>query len=442
MEDSVVIKVENLTKIYKLYEKPIDRLKEAIHPLKQKYHKNFHALKDISFEVKKGDCLGIIGKNGSGKSTLLKIITGVLTPTLGKVTLGGKVAALLELGAGFNPEFTGLENIYLQGSISGFSREYMDKIVPEIIEFADIGDFINQPVKMYSSGMFIRLAFAVSSCTKPDILIVDEALSVGDFFFVQKCYKKIEEIIKQGTTVVFVTHNISDLIKFCNKAILLENGKCIYQGDSLIAMQKYLATPMPQDSNLSDTSFKNTNVDNWIPEGCALDISRAHIETNGDAVCTKVGISNVDLKPANFLKVGDTIIFYIEFKAVKDMDVPICGVSIFDKHGNVVHGKHSLHYEAFGVKQAKKNDLIRCKLKIKLDIALGEYSYVIGLSAMEDSYYKNIKVLSNNEVLQNIKRITHLSKINTFLVYGNEMGFPVNFNGMCNLNGGCEIEVL
>lgn len=195
--NNIAIKIENLSKIYKLYDKPIDRLKEALSISRKKRHKDYYALNDINLEIKKGEIVGIVGTNGSGKSTILKIITGVLTPTTGTINIDGKISALLELGAGFNPEYTGIENIYLNGTMLGYSKEEMETKIPKIIEFADIGDFIYQPVKTYSSGMFARLAFAVSINVDPDILIVDEALSVGDTRFQKKCYRKMEEFKKQ-----------------------------------------------------------------------------------------------------------------------------------------------------------------------------------------------------------------------------------------------------
>lgn len=232
MNKDIAIKVDNLSKVYKLYNAPIDRLKESLHPLKKSYHKEFYALNDVSFEIKKGETVGIIGKNGSGKSTLLKIITGVLNPTHGKVTVNGRVAALLELGAGFNPEYTGMENIYFQGNLMGYSREEMELKVDNIIKFADIGDFIDQPVKNYSSGMFARLAFAVSINVEPDILIVDEALSVGDMAFQSKCFNKFKEFREKGVTILFVTHSVDTVIKYCQSAVLLNNGIVIENGPS------------------------------------------------------------------------------------------------------------------------------------------------------------------------------------------------------------------
>lgn len=240
MNKNTAIKVQNLTKTYKLYDKPIDRLKESLHPLKKKYHKDFYALNDVSFEIKKGETVGIIGKNGSGKSTLLKIITGVLTPTSGRVTIHGKISAILELGAGFNPEMTGLENIYLNTSINGMNKAQTDKKIDEIVAFAELGEFIHQPIKTYSSGMKARLAFAVSINVEPDILIVDEALSVGDSAFQRKCFAKMEEIRAKGATILFVSHSEGSIVSLCNRAIWISNGNQIIDGTPKLVTGLYM----------------------------------------------------------------------------------------------------------------------------------------------------------------------------------------------------------
>lgn len=218
------IRVENLRKIYHLYENPKDRLLEALKIGKKSYHKEFAALDNISFDVQKGEVMGIIGTNGAGKSTLLKIITGVLTESDGNVEIDGKVSALLELGAGFNQECTGVENIYLNGKMMGYSKKEMDARFDSIVNFADIGDFIYQPVKTYSSGMFARLAFAVAINVEPDILIVDEALSVGDIFFQNKCFKKFDELKNKGVTILFVSHDISSVRQMCSRVLWLDKG--------------------------------------------------------------------------------------------------------------------------------------------------------------------------------------------------------------------------
>lgn len=237
----IAIKVENLSKVYRLYDKPTDRVKESLSLTKKKYSREHYALNNLSLEIKKGETVGILGTNGSGKSTLLKIITGVLTPSEGKIEVNGKISALLELGAGFNPEYTGLENIYLNGTMMGYTREEMDLRVSSIIEFADIGEFINQPVKTYSSGMFARLAFAVSINVEPDILIVDEALSVGDTRFQIKCIEKMKNLKETGTTILFVSHATEQIKRFCTRGVWINKGKIIDIGEASDVVDRYEA---------------------------------------------------------------------------------------------------------------------------------------------------------------------------------------------------------
>lgn len=232
IQNMAAITVQDVTKIYRLYDKPIDRLKESISLTHKSYHKDFYALNGLSFTVEKGQTVGIIGTNGSGKSTILKIITGVLTPTTGTVAVDGKISALLELGAGFNSDYTGIENIYMNGTMIGFTRKEMDEKLQDILDFADIGDFVYQPVKTYSSGMFVRLAFALAINVEPEILIVDEALSVGDVFFQAKCYRRMEEIRKSGTTILMVTHDMGSIIKYCDKVVLLNRGNFVAEGEA------------------------------------------------------------------------------------------------------------------------------------------------------------------------------------------------------------------
>lgn len=237
----VVIRANQLGKCFHIYNKPQDRLKQFFSLNQKKYYREFWALQDVSFSVHKGGSFGIIGRNGSGKSTLLQMLCQTLTPTAGNVEVNGRIAALLELGAGFNPEFTGKENVYMNGAILGFSRKEMDARFDEIIAFADIGDFIDQPVKTYSSGMFVRLAFSVQAHVSPDILIIDEALSVGDIFFQQKCAKRMQYLREQGTTLIFVSHDMGTVRDLCENAVYLKSGKMIYCGPSIEAIRKYYA---------------------------------------------------------------------------------------------------------------------------------------------------------------------------------------------------------
>lgn len=239
-EENTAIKIQDLTKSYKLYDSPSSRLKEALHPFKKKYHRDFEALKSINLEIRKGETVGIIGKNGSGKSTLLKIITGVLTPTSGHVKVQGKVSAILELGAGFNPEMSGIDNIYLNNALNGLNKGQTDKVINDIIAFAELGEFIHQPLKTYSSGMKARLAFAVSINVEPDILIVDEALSVGDAAFSRKCFAKMEAIRARGATILFVSHSDSSIVSLCNRAIWLNKGEKLIEGSPKLVTGLYM----------------------------------------------------------------------------------------------------------------------------------------------------------------------------------------------------------
>lgn len=274
---SLMIKVDNLVKRYNMYDNPIDRLKEACSITKKSYHKEFSALNGISFEVEKGDAIGILGKNGCGKSTLLKMITGVLTPTSGTIEINGKVSAILELGTGFNPEYTGIENIYLNGTMMGCTREEIDKKVDSIVEFADIGDFINQPVKIYSSGMFARLAFAVAINVNPDILIVDEALAVGDTRFQIKCINKMKSLKDSGTTILFVSHATEQIKRFCNKAIWIKDGRIKEQGpaseiaDLYEDYMKYGDVDNKKDVRLKETNDTSTNEETIEEEEKTID---------------------------------------------------------------------------------------------------------------------------------------------------------------------------
>jgi ABC-type polysaccharide/polyol phosphate transport system ATPase subunit len=272
MNKDIVINVTNITKTYQLYDSRADRVKEAFHPLRKKYHRPFNALTDVSFQVRKGEFLGIIGRNGSGKSTLLQILCGILQPTVGTVTVNGRISALLELGAGFNPEFTGRENVYLNASILGFSKKEIDGKFDKIEAFADIGEFIDQPVKIYSSGMAVRLAFAVQANVEPDILILDEVFAVGDSYFQAKCTKRMMQLIEQGVTILYVTHSVDSVPQLCDRAIYLEAGNIKQIGSSISVVDTYLrdvrreqyATGLMVDFNEDQNSETTSSNDKLI----------------------------------------------------------------------------------------------------------------------------------------------------------------------------------
>lgn len=256
MSSEVAIRVENVAKSFAIYERPYHRLLQQLFPNAGRgWHREFHALRDVSFEVRRGDTVGIVGRNGSGKSTLLQLICGTMSPTSGRIEVNGRIAALLELGAGFNPEFTGRENVFLNGTVLGLSRDDIEMRFDDIAAFADIGDFIEQPVKSYSSGMYVRLAFAVAINVTPDILVVDEALSVGDEAFQRKCFARIQRMRDHGATVLFVSHGAGTVLELCNRAILLDRGDCLADGAPRQVISRYqqlLYAPAERQAELRD----------------------------------------------------------------------------------------------------------------------------------------------------------------------------------------------
>lgn len=339
MSNDTAIKVENLTKVYKLYDSPQDRLKEALNPLRKKYHRDFYALNDVSFEIKRGETVGIIGQNGAGKSTLLKVITGILTPSHGTVAVNGRISALLELGAGFNPLLTGIENIFFNGAIMGFSKEEINAKLDSILAFADIGAFIHQPVKTYSSGMFVRLAFAVAVHVEPEILIVDEALAVGDMRFKQKCFRKINEFKEKNNTILFVSHDLSMNITYCDTSIWLEKGvvKGIDIPESIAKRYRAFMTgysfetgaETPVDSGTSSDSSNQTLM---------LDQVNPEAENFGDGAAEIVGISLFDKwnKKVYIVRPKQTLRLMIKVRTRQEIFSPILGFTLKDKLGAVV----------------------------------------------------------------------------------------------------------
>ena len=398
----IIIKVENLSKVYKLYEKPIDRLKESLSITKKVYSKKYYALNDISFEVKKGETIGIIGVNGSGKSTLLKIITGVLTPTTGLITTNGKVSALLELGAGFNPEYTGLENIYLFGTMAGYSKSEMEKKVDSILEFAEIGDFINQPVKTYSSGMFARLAFAVSINVEPDILIVDETLSVGDIFFQNKCFKKFEELQNEGATILFVSHDISSVKQLCSKVLWIDNGIQKMFGNKNEVCSEYLNEKFKLLNKL------NNNEDNENKNNLDYQESLVHIKApkvcinKNDTVSEDVSILSFFIKDANnnivtSIKTKCTYYFHLMARINKDIDSAIFGFTLENNKGIDVVAINTFVANNEKVIRCKKDTVIEVIFEINIPkISKGEYLISPAIADGTQRNHKTLAWLHNN----------------------------------------------
>lgn len=368
MSDNV-IEVKNISKMYKLYDKKSDRFKEALGLTKKKCYHEHYALSDVSFEVKKGETVGIIGTNGSGKSTILKIITGVLQPTSGELKVNGRISALLELGVGFNMEYTGIENIYLNGTMMGFSREEIDKRLDSILQFADIGEFVYQPVKTYSSGMFVRLAFAVAINIDPEILIVDEALSVGDVFFQVKCYHKFEEFKKLGKTILFVSHDLGSISKYCDRVILLNKGKKISEGIPKQIVDEYKQILVNKEQELDITQNGETNLvetdENWNNELLInpnlLDYGEKKAEIVDFAIIDNKGrvTSNIE-KGTNF-----EIKFKVRFH--ERIEEPIFAFTIKDLQGTEVTGTNTMYENvSTGTVEAGEERIISFKQRMNL----------------------------------------------------------------------------
>ena len=369
----IAIKVDNVSKLYKLYDKPSDRFKEALGLTKEKKYREHYALSDVSFEVKKGETVGIIGTNGSGKSTILKIITGVLNPTGGKVDVSGRISALLELGAGFNMEYTGVENIYLNGTMMGYSKEEVDAKLQMILDFADIGDFVNQPVKTYSSGMFVRLAFAVAINIDPEILIVDEALSVGDVFFQAKCYHKFDEFKNAGKTILIVSHDLGSIAKYCDRAVLLNKGEKMAEGEpkEIIDLYKQVLVSQAENRELTDEQPTVSEDDSVDDEGRWKDtlMLNPNVLDYGDKQAEIIDFAIIDDKNRITNNIQKNTDFRIRMKVKfhKDIDEPIFAFTIKDLQGTEVTGTNTMYEQVnFGLVKAGEEKVIEFSQNMNL----------------------------------------------------------------------------
>ncbi|MGN0472682.1 MAG: ABC transporter ATP-binding protein [Lachnospiraceae bacterium] len=404
-ERNIAIQVDDVSKVYKLYEKPSDRLKDALHLTKKKPREH-HALNHVDISIRKGECVGIIGTNGSGKSTILKIITGVLSPTGGTVTVNGRISALLELGAGFNMEYTGIENVYLNGTMIGFSKEEIDARLQDILDFAEIGEFVNQPVKTYSSGMFVRLAFAVAINIDPEILIVDEALSVGDVFFQSKCYHKFEEFKEQGKTILFVSHDLSTISKYCDRVILLNQGEKLGEGTPrqmidvykqvLVGQYKMQQTEADEQTNAG----RHTNADGRADAGTQAESRAAESGSRGvseelepleygtrQATITDYYIEDSRGNTSNTLIKGDEFTVHMTVEFAENLPSPIFAMSIKNPKGIEITGTNTMVEKAF-LEPVSAGERKEITFTQRLDLQGGDYLISLGLTGFEGNDFK------------------------------------------------------
>jgi lipopolysaccharide transport system ATP-binding protein len=471
VSSDTVIRVDNVSKAYTIWSSPSARLHGPIlgqvgqmpflpHGLRdwcgrhsRRSFKDFYALQGVSLEIRRGESFGIIGRNGSGKSTLLQIIAGTLMPTEGEVTVNGSVAALLELGSGFNPEFTGRENVYMNTAIRGMSKEETDAKFDEITAFADIGDFIDQPTKTYSSGMLVRLAFAVSTTVDAHVLLIDEALAVGDVFFRQKCYERLERLRERGASILLVSHTMTEVEQFCHNALLLDHGLVTFQGNASEAVKRYYLmeqqahlpavaapSPLPGGPNGGHPPREHHEL-GWAPAEAFLDINNVAQVSNGWARCTGVAICDVQGRPCRVFEQGQTASFFFEFELLRDIEVPTAGLEILNEKGVIVHGKNTLEYGSEVPASVGAGTRLRFRQDISLELAMGEYTFTVGMGALTRHDYGMRGVYSHRELHAKLIRLCVLPGVGQFAVAFRRTGEPVQLlhHGVANLPGTCRL---
>lgn len=464
-----VIEVRDLAKRYDIYDNPRDRLKQLIMPQLSNlatrmrlqkprpapvYHREFWALQGLSFAVRPGETLGIIGRNGSGKSTLLQILAGTLSPTFGEVNVTGRVAALLELGSGFNPEFSGRENVLLNARILGLSREQIDARYDQIAAFADIGDFIEQPVKTYSSGMFVRLAFAVQAHIDASIVIIDEALAVGDVFFRQKCYARLEEIRESGAAVLLVSHAMTDIEQFCDRAILLDQGKVNFIGEATEAAKRYYqlyqtgatSTAEPRVNNREVQITKVTHsfaTSEWPANDAFIDAGAATQVGDGGAECVRFAVCDEGGNACRHFSQGQTAVFFSEFRLLRDIGIPTCGIVLHNDRGVIVHGKGSIEHGVGTPGALKAGTIVRCRQSISMNLQMGEYTYEIGFASIDPYWFEHMHELSQEAIDAHVIRLSVLPKIGAISVgwRKDRTGAALTHHGIADLPGAFDFSV-
>ncbi len=398
-ERKPAITVKDLKKVYKLYDKPSDRFKEAF-GLTRKKAKEHYALNGVSLEIFQGETVGIIGTNGSGKSTILKIITGVLSPTSGEVNVNGRISALLELGAGFNMEYNGIENVYLNGTMMGFSQKEIDAKLPEILKFADIGDYVYQPVKTYSSGMFVRLAFAVAINIEPEILIVDEALSVGDVFFQAKCYHKFEEFKKMGKTIVFVSHDLSSISKYCDRVYLLNQGNLLGEGSPKEMIDAFKRVLVGQ-YEIHDKEDMDIHIPENVLNPELLEYGTKQAEMTEFYITDDKGVKTTAIIKGTEFTIHVKVAFHDRIVA------PIFAFSFKNIKGTEITGTNSMIEKAF-LEPVEAGRVKEVTFQQNMSLQGGEYLLSLGVTGYEGSEFQvyhrlydvlNVTVVSDKDTV-------------------------------------------
>jgi ABC-type polysaccharide/polyol phosphate transport system ATPase subunit len=384
---TTVLRVENVSKQYRTYTRPADRLKESLTRGRLRRHKEFWALRDVGFELEKGVTVGIVGPNGCGKSTLLQIISGTLEPTHGDVWHEGRIAALLELGAGFDPEFTGVENIYMNASLLGLSRRATDALFPQIERFAEIGQFLYQPVKTYSSGMYVRLAFAIAASVEPDILVVDEALAVGDAVFQHRCLRRIKDLQEAGTTVLFVSHDLAAVRALCSRAILLSGGRIVSDGRPVDVLNHYQKIIMERERAFEADSAANSDepaapgeTESWAP------VSYTYRHGDGSAEIVLADLADAAQRRVETVETGEPLTMHLLARVNNDLDDPIVGFLIRNRHGISAYGTNTKEQQIeFGA--VRRGDVLEATFSFECWLGVDDYSITCAVHSRNGEAY-------------------------------------------------------
>lgn len=463
MSENKILTAESISKSFKIYSSPKDRLVEWIAPRGAKRHKAFWALKDISFDLDRGEALGILGLNGAGKSTLLKILTGSLYASAGTFQVNGRLLSLLELGTGFQPTLTGRENLYTSCRLMGFPRSYVDEKVRDIEEFADIGDYFDRPFRFYSSGMRARLGFSLFSFLECDLLIIDEVFAVGDIFFRQKCYQRLEELRSKNTAIILVTHNLPAVQEYCDRGIILDKGNMLFNGSAQEAVKRYTLLPSskpevaepgvteetaePDHHGASISivkAFENSEATVWPPRhvfdipSASVDFGEKSVSLNGFAVCDRTQ------SPASSFFVGQTVVFYYELLVLVPLKVPITGIILTNEKNTTVHAKHTYQYNLGSLPERLGPGItIRVWQEIKLDIAPGEYSVAIDFCSLPKYLYDRLDLLSFPDFRDGVQNAQKIQRAAAIRVLRRSTALKdIPFMGICDLRGNGDMSIL
>lgn len=458
MTNDVVLKVENLSKVFKIYTSPTGRIKEWLSLGRHSYHREFQALKDVSFEVRKGGFLGIIGPNGAGKSTLLKIITGVLEATSGSYQTSSKVLSLLELSGGMDDDLSGRENIIRSAQFLGFPDGYVEEKMEQISEFAELEEFFDQPLGLYSSGMRIRLAFSMFAFLECDILILDEVLAVGDIFFRQKCYARLEELIKQNTAIILVTHSTGTVSQYCDDVIVLQNGAVSYHGSADLAIQKYFEIKKDKGIKVKASiaymeedyvSSKHIELNpapaqfEWPAESLFKESALPQKSENDQAKLVRLLVCDTENNPRLVFNQGETACFYFVYQAKEDMGVPISGINLLTGKNLFIYGKNSLQFGLDHPLQFQEKEFMYCRQIMKLDLAPGNYIFNLNLFTMSPLDFAQKENLSTTDLKEKLLPVISIKSAGVIQVVRPLQNHGVDLHGgLCNLDGEMQMQIV